>query len=61
MKKIKVEGKLRLNKTTVSELSQNEMSQIQGGKGVLSIGKNCTQPSRCDIEKWSKSLFCNKN
>lgn len=58
MKKIKVEGKLNLNKTTVSKLSNEQMSEIHGGQGVLSIGKNCTQPCYCDIEKWSKSLFC---
>ena len=31
MKKIKLDGKLNLNKTTISELNQNQMVGVKGG------------------------------
>ena len=59
MKKIKLEGKLDLNKKTISRLSDPQMNQVKGGAaGFTSIGRNCTQPSFCDIEKWTDGLFC---
>ncbi len=42
MKKINLEGKLKLNKETVSKLSNKEMSNLQGG-WTGSIGLRCTQ------------------
>lgn len=59
MKKQNLKKNLVLTKKVVSNLSLQEMNAVQGGKGVLSIGKNCTQPSNCRSDEWSHGLFCN--
>lgn len=49
MKKLKLNGKLKLNKETVAALSNYQMNEINGG-GFLSIGKVChsnNHPTDC--------------
>ena len=41
MKKVKIQGKLSLDKMTVAKLNDNKTKSIAGG-GFLSIGKDCT-------------------
>ncbi len=60
MKKLKLSGKLSLNKETVARLSDEQMQTAKGG-GFLSIGANCTVSAAgtCYGTDHSKSLFCN--
>ena len=59
MKKIKIDQKLNLNKKTISRLSDPQMNQVKGGEsGITSIGRTCTLPCQCDIERMTKGLFC---
>ncbi len=62
MKKLKLTGKLSLNKETVTRLSDNQMNDAKGG-GFLSIGADCTVSAAgtCYGTAHSKSLFCHKN
>ena len=59
MKKQNLKKNLVLTKKTVSNLSLEQMDAVHGGKGILSIGRNCTQPSNCPSDQWSDGLFCN--
>lgn len=52
---------LSLKRELVSNLSEKEMHSVNGGEGILSIGKNCTQPSHCRSDHWSDGIFCNTN
>jgi len=55
MKKIKLNGKLSLNKETIAKLNDDQMNSVKGG-GILSIGKACTKNRTCSI--YTKGLFC---
>ncbi len=44
MKKIKFNGKLNLNKTTVSQLNENEQNSIKGGTNAK---RTATGPNVC--------------
>jgi natural product precursor len=52
MKKVKLNGRLSLNKETVSRLNDNQMESIKGG-GFLSIGFLSCSP-KCRAKKWDK-------
>ena len=61
MKKIKLNGKLQLNKEVVSELNKQEMNSIQGGF-TGSVGIRCTQrDGGCSANETnlSKGWACN--
>ena len=60
MKKIKINGKLKLNKEVISELNKEELNSIQGGRITGSIGARCTQPAGgCKSAKLTKGWACN--
>ena len=71
MKKIKLGGKLNLNKETVSKLNDPEMHNVKGGAATglrcdltnsLSYGEWCTKVDYCvatEIE--TKGIFCRKD
>ena len=64
MKKIKLDGKLQLNKEVVSVLNKQEMNSIQGGRLTGSIGLRCTQrDGGCSaiLTDLSKGWACNKS
>ena len=65
MKKLKLNGKLCLNKETVSRLSDNQMNDAKGGKNFLSLGKNCStiNDTACAGTGGSHTcqLFCNEH
>jgi len=46
MKKIKLNGKLSLNKETIAKLNDDQMNSVKGG-GILSIGKMCSRRNSC--------------
>lgn len=48
---------LALNKKPISNLSLQEMNEVQG-KGILSIGANCSRWGNCDSVDITKGLFC---
>ena len=61
MKKIKLGGKLNLNKETISKLDQSQMHSVKGGvdggNNKWSLGRDCTQDyNGCQWE--TKGLFC---
>jgi len=60
MKKLKMQGKLSLNKETVTQLNNEQMANVQGG-GVTSIGRECTKINRtqCAGTKYTKGFGCN--
>jgi len=69
MKKLKLGGKLSLNKETVSILNEDQMNMVIGGdKGdgpftghnFLSIGDNCSQSATgCSMgPKNTRAIFC---
>jgi hypothetical protein len=59
MKKLKMNEKLAFNKETVAKLSDDNMSQVNGGKNFLSLGLECTTISDCDCAgSGTKGLFC---
>ena len=61
MKKLKLTGKLSLNKETVARLSDNQMNDAKGGApGFLSIGAYCTIPQGGCFTSQTRSLFCTK-
>ncbi|MGH1388199.1 hypothetical protein [Kordia sp.] len=48
---------LAIKKITVSKINGGATN---AGQGVLSIGKNCTQPTKCEsIVNCSDGIFCN--
>lgn len=59
MKKIKLNGKLSLNKETITKLNDDQMNGVKGG-GFMSITAGCTQiQGKCGCKgKVSKGLFC---
>jgi hypothetical protein len=59
MKK-KNQKSLELTKKAISSLHVESLDVIKG-KGVMSIGRNCTQCGHCGIERWSDGLFCREN
>ncbi len=63
MKKIKLEGKLNLNKETISTLDNNQMEELKGGaltrNNTLSLGRRCTQEiNGCNINEETQGVFC---
>ena len=61
MKKLKLTGKLSLNKETVARLSDNQMDDARGGKNFLSLGKECTQINDdCAGGDYTKGIFLQK-
>lgn len=44
MKKVKLTGKLSLNKETISELTKEQLNKLQGGICILTTigGRSCT-------------------
>ncbi len=46
MKKVRIQGKLNLNKKPISTLNGKEMTQINGG-GIFSIGARCSIRNSC--------------
>lgn len=61
MKKIKLDGRLSLNKETISILNEGQMSAVKGGApGFLSITRHCSRmATNCFGDDRSKPLFCN--
>lgn len=60
MKKIKLNGKLSLNKETIAKLNDEQMNSVKGGAGssLTKCGYNCPthrgyscETSRCDVTK----------
>jgi natural product precursor len=45
MKKIKLNGKLSLNKETIAKLNDEQMNNVKGG--FLSIGNRCSRRNAC--------------
>ena len=51
MKKLKLEGKLNLNKETIAKLNDDQMSDLKGGGNILTdrsacnIRIECTKPT----------------
>lgn len=41
MKKIKLDGRLSLNKETITTLNSDQMNGVKGGEVFLTIGKKC--------------------
>jgi len=61
MKKMKLNGKLSLNKETIAKLNDDQMNGVKGG-GFLSIGEFCSKTATgCFGEKNTRPLFCNNN
>lgn len=68
MKKIKIDGKLNLNKETVSKLDGHQMKEIHGGAATglkcktdntLSWGQDCTVDRiYCGIDIRTRGIFC---
>jgi len=57
MKKVKIKGKLSLDKMTISKLNDEQTNEVIGG-GFLSIGGNCTlRMDKCKHP--SKGIWCN--
>ncbi len=51
--------KLSFNKETVAKLSDDNMSQVNGGaENFLSLGLKCTTMYDCCVGKGTKGLFC---
>ena len=65
MKKIKLNGKLSLNKETIARLNDDEMNGVKGGRfPVASIGKNCSHmgAGKCGPggnRPITNGIFCN--
>ena len=47
MKKIKFEGKLKLNKETISKLNDEQMKHANGGGTILTTWYNCATRRSC--------------
>lgn len=64
MKKIKIEGKLNLNKRSVSKLNNFQMHDIKGGvagttNNILSFTAVCTQEiNGCKDRQITAGIFC---
>ena len=61
MKKLKMNDKLAFNKETVAKLSDDSMSQVNGGRNFLSLGLRCTTMyDGCDncAGEGTKGIFC---
>jgi len=46
MKKIKIKGKLSLDKMTIAKLNDHDVKGIAGG-GITSLGRLCTDFGKC--------------
>ncbi len=57
MKKLKFTGKLNLNKETVTNLNTNEMSAVNGGVGIFTLGQ-CMTRLGCQSHYTSKCIGC---
>jgi hypothetical protein len=61
MKKVKLTGKLSLNKETVTKLNNEQMNSINGGyftipSGVITLGGNCSAGCTIsDVCGWLKT------
>ncbi len=44
MKKIKIQGKLSLNKSTIASLNREELNEVKGGASTKSEMKRCGDP-----------------
>ncbi|MCF6297676.1 MAG: class I lanthipeptide [Flavobacteriaceae bacterium] len=61
MKKLKLTGKLSLNKETVARLSDNQMNDVKGGRNFLSLGADCTTINDdCGGGRQTNGIFCNR-
>ena len=59
MKKVKIRGKLDLEKMTIAQLTHTEANDVVGGKGFLSIGKKCTKVNGgCSGQSLTCSIWC---
>ena len=61
MKKVKLKGKLDLNKETVSKLNSKEMSDLKGGgdtKNKYSFGYYCTKQLHCESSLETVGMKC---
>ena len=65
MKKIKLDGRLSLNKETIATLNDEQMNVLKGGdkdgNNFLSLGKWCTKTAQTCVgqDKNTKGIFCN--
>jgi len=56
MKKVKIQGKLSLDKMTISKLNDPQTQEIVGGgPGFLSIGVKCSKTS---CKKNTRGIWC---
>jgi len=46
MKKVKIKGKLSLDKMTIAKLNDHDVKGIAGG-GIASLGRRCTDLVKC--------------
>lgn len=67
MKKIKIDGKLNLNKQTVSKLNDRQMKQVKGGAqsaivcytdNLLSLGDKCSVDVDICGPHVTRGMFC---
>ena len=59
MKKVKIKGKLNLDKMTNAKLNNQQTDEVVGGKGFLSIGNACTFPvGGCPPKKVTNGIWC---
>ena len=66
MKKIKIEGKLKLNKETISNLSDEQMRQLNGGAAQTTLtfcnaacSDHCSESQICCFLSTNDSCPCN--
>ena len=52
MKKIKLEGKLNLNKETITKLNEKELNNFIGGDRPQSKGLKCKLDNRLSYGRW---------
>ena len=59
MKKVKIKGKLSLDKMTIARLNNHDAHEVVGGRGVLSLGSHCTVHAEYYIkEKVTRGIWC---
>jgi natural product precursor len=53
MKKIKLNGKISLNKETIAKLNDDQMNDVKGGRftAFLSLGKRCRGAKPVKVSK----------
>ena len=47
MKKVKIKGKLSLDKMTIAKLNEDQTNEVGGRIQILSLGRLCTDNQRC--------------